>query len=140
MRYYGTYHRNLDSKGRLLIPSKLSEEGIDEVFVVRGHEGCLSIYDPEGFEALMAKYAAMDFEDPAQRLKMRMAFASVHPTKVDAVGRVLLGKQLLEDYGIGEAITLIGVFDHIEVWDEASYARYLLSNGMAFDAPTRSKS
>lgn len=139
-RYYGTYHRNLDAKGRLLIPSKLMEEGTDEVFVVRGHEGCLSIYDPESFEAWMAKYSAMDFEDPTERAKMRMAFASVHPTKVDSVGRVLLGKQLLEDYGIHEAITLLGVYDHLEVWDEAAYARYLLANGMAYDVSTRSKS
>ncbi len=138
--YYGTYYRNLDAKGRLLIPSKLADGLGNEVYVVRGHEGCLSIYDPAGFEKLMSHYMDMDFEDPQNRVKMRMAAASVHPTKVDSVGRVLLGKQLLEDYGIEESVTLIGVFDHLEVWDQAAYARYMLANGFAYDAPRRSNS
>lgn len=140
--YYGTYHRNLDAKGRLLIPSKVLPEGVQEVFVVRGHEGCLAVYDPEGFAAYVSRYLSMDFEgDPETRARMRMVAASVQPTKIDSIGRVLLGKQLLEDYGMGEAVTLIGVFDHLEVWDEAAYARYALANGFAFDAPSkRSKS
>lgn len=137
--YYGTYHRNLDVKGRLLIPGKLWAEGLREAFVVRGHEGCLAVYDPEGFQSYMEHYLSMDFEDPGERAKMRLAAASVAPTKVDAVGRILLGKQLLEDYGIGEEVTLIGVFDHFEIWDKAAYARYALSHGAYFDTNTRSK-
>lgn len=134
--YYGTYHRNLDNKGRLLIPTKLAEGFEKEAFVVRGHEGCLAVYDPKGFEKYMAEYMAMNFQDPAQRAKMRIAAASVSPTKIDAAGRILLGKQLLEDYAIGEEVTLIGVFDHFEIWDKAAYARYLVINGASFDALT----
>ena len=144
MVYYGTYHRNLDAKGRLLIPSKLLRDGEGEIYVVRGHEGCLALYDPEGFQAYVSKYLSMDFEsDPATRAKMRALAASVHPTKIDSVGRVLLGRQLLDDYGMGDDVTLIGVFDHLEVWDSAAYARYAILNGFAFDAPStgnRSKS
>ena len=134
--YYGTYHRNLDVKGRLLIPSKLAE-GLDkEAFVVRGHEGCIAVYDPAGFQQYMASYMTMNFQDPGQRAKMRIAAASVTPTKIDAAGRILLGKQLLEDYAIGEEVTLIGVFDHFEIWDKTAYARYLLANGASFDSLT----
>ena len=138
--YYGTYYRSLDPKGRLLIPSKVAPKGVGEVYVVRGHEGCLSLYDEEGFQSFLERYAAMDFEDPTERAKMRIAFASIQPTKVDKVGRVLLGRQLLRDYGIEEEVTLIGVFDHLEVWDSKAYARYLLANGVAYDAPRGSKS
>ena len=138
--YTGTYHRNLDVKGRLLIPSRFSESFGAQVYVLRGHEGCLAIYDEDGFQDLMRKYMAMDFEDPMERAKIRMAAASAHPTKIDAAGRVLLGKQLLADYGIEEEITLIGVFDHLEVWDKTAYARYMLANGYAYDTPSRSRS
>ena len=140
MLYYGTYHRNLDAKGRLLIPGKLAQEGAKTAYVVRGHEGCLAVYDEAGFESYVAKYLAMDFEDPELRAKRRLAAASVQPTKIDAIGRILLGKQTLEDYGIGEEVTLIGCFDHFEIWDKAAYARYLLANGYAFDAPRRQNS
>ena len=133
MFYYGTYHRNLDPKGRLLIPGKLTQENATEVYVLRGHEGCLAVYDGESFQKAMEKYASMDFEDPIQRAKMRMAFASVHPTKIDRVGRILLGAQILQDYGMKEKVTLIGCFDHFEIWDEEAYARYLLANGSLYD-------
>lgn len=138
--YYGTYHRNLDSKGRLLIPSKIAEDFGAEAFVMRGHEGCLAVYDPDGFEKLMAKYWSMDFENPEDRVKMRIAASSATPTKIDNVGRILLGKQLLKDYGIEGAVTLIGCFDHFEIWDEAAYARYLLANGALYDAPRSNRS
>ena len=138
--YTGTYHRNLDVKGRLLIPGKLVAEGEKTAYVVRGHEGCLAVYDESGFQSYVAKYLAMDEEDPEQRAKRRLAAASVLPTKIDAAGRILLGKQTLEDYGINDEVTLIGCFDHYEIWDKASYARYLLANGYAFDAPRRKSS
>ena len=137
--YFGTYHRNLDCKGRLLIPSKLNASGITEAYVVRGHEGCLAVYDPDGFQRFMEKFMSMDFEDPAERAKMRLAAASVTPTKIDSAGRILLGKQLLSDYGIGEEITLIGVFDHFEIWDKEAYLHYSLLNGAYYDASIRSK-
>ena len=137
--YYGTYYRNLDAKGRLLIPSKLVEEGLKEVFVVRGHEGCLAVYDPEGFRKFIAHYMEMDFEDPGQRAKMRLAAASATPTKIDAVGRLLVGKQLLQDYGIGDQITIIGVFDHFEVCDQQAWIRYAVANGLSYDTNIRSK-
>ena len=137
--YYGTYYRSLDVKGRLLIPSKLVEEGLTQVYVVRGHEGCLAVYDPEGFQQFIAHYMSMNFEDPGERAKMRLAAASATPTKIDAAGRLLLGRQIIEDYGIGEEITIIGVFDHFEVWDKNAWIKYAVANGLSYDTSSRSK-
>ena len=53
---------------------------------------------------------------------------------VDSHGRIALTKQLVDDYRIGKSITIIGVLDHFEIWDEMSYAKYLLANSKDFES------
>ena len=138
-KYFGTFHRSLDPKGRLLIPSRFGFEKGQDVYVVRGHEGCLAVYDEEGFDRLMEKYLAMDFENPSERAKVRIMASSTLPTTIDGVGRILLGKDVIRDYGIGGDVAILGVLDHFEIWDEGAYARYMLENGFAYDAPSKGK-
>ncbi len=138
-KYFGTFHRSLDPKGRLLIPSRFELAKGASVYVIRGHEGCLAVYDEAGFDKMMEKYLSMDFENPAERAKIRIMAASALPTKIDSVGRILLGKEVLRDYGIENDVALLGVLDHFEIWDEAAYARYMLENGYAYDAPSKGK-
>ena len=133
-KYFGTFHRSLDPKGRLLIPSRFGFAKGQDVYVVRGHEGCLAVYDEEGFDRLMEKYLAMDFENPSERAKVRIMASSTLPTTIDGVGRILLGKDVIRDYDIGGDVAILGVLDHFEIWDEGAYARYMLENGFAYDA------
>lgn len=132
VKFFGTYKRVLDEKGRLLIPAKLFHEGCKRYFVLRGFEGCLSVYEEEDFDALMKKLAAMDYLDPEARRIIRLASASVCELPADIHGRVLLGKDLLRDYAIGHEITLIGVLDHFEIWDSTAYAKYDLAEGIHY--------
>ena len=129
VKFFGTYKRALDEKGRLLIPSKLFTPGAKSYFILRGFEGCLSVYEKDDFDALMEKLQAKDYFDPASRRAVRLALASVKELPVDIHGRVLLGKDTLRDYGIGHEVTIIGVLDHFEIWDSLAYARYDLAEG-----------
>ena len=43
--FIGEYEHNIDAKGRVIMPSKLREEGIGEKFIVtKGLDGCLFAY------------------------------------------------------------------------------------------------
>lgn len=53
--------------------------------------------------------------------------------KVDSHGRILLGKALLEEYAIGQDVTIIGALDHFEIWDTAAFAMYQVKHGGAYD-------
>ncbi|MBO4541300.1 MAG: cell division/cell wall cluster transcriptional repressor MraZ [Bacilli bacterium] len=132
VKFFGTYKRVLDEKGRLLIPAKLFHEGIKRYFVLRGFEGCLSVYEEEDFDALMEKLGSLDYFDPDARKTIRLASASVVELPVDIHGRVLIGKDILRDYAIGHDVTLIGVLDHFEIWDSTAYARYDLESGLSY--------
>lgn len=131
--FYGTYARNLDPKGRLLLPRELGIQPGASLYVMKGFEGCLSIYGEEQFAELVKKLQAMNFADESTRHYIRLASASIKKLPVDSIGRVLLGKALLEDYSIGKEVTLLGVLDHLELWDATSYAKYLLAHSYEYE-------
>ena len=55
---------------------------------------------------------------------MRIQLSSVCDLDVDKAGRVQIPTQLLSKYNIGKQVVVIGAGDHIEVWDQATYAKY----------------
>ncbi|MDY6094349.1 MAG: hypothetical protein SPI58_04850 [Candidatus Enteromonas sp.] len=130
---FGRYNRSLDVKGRLLIPAKLLGDEAKVLYVLKGFDGCLSVYMEEAFEKFLQDLGSMDFKDEEQRAYIRLAASSVNEMKIDSHGRILLGKQLLEEYCIGEDVTIVGCLDHFEIWDSVAFARYLVRHGSAYD-------
>ena len=136
--FYGSYLRSLDEKGRLLLPSALLKgEEADRLYVLRGFDGCLSVYLPDEFATLMDELKRMDYRDPGQRAFVRLSLSSIKELKFDSHGRVLLGADTLTEYGLGREILVLGALDHLEFWDKKAYAAYTLHNGASFDAPVR---
>ena len=124
--YFGSYEHSLDSKGRLLIPSRL-KDGISEgsaLYVMQGFDGCLSIYNQEGFEELTKECASLSYQKKSARDYLRTLLSSVTPLFVDKVGRIQLPSYTLSKYGIGKQVMIIGVGDHFEIWDLKKYLDY----------------
>ena len=131
--FFGKFKRSLDTKGRLLIPSKLLPQGEKCLYVLRGFDGCLSVYDKKSFEKLMIELQSMDYRNEEQRAYIRLAASSVNEMNIDSHGRILLGRQILDEYGISQDVTIIGAIDHFEIWDSVAFAKYLIVHGSAFD-------
>ena len=128
--FNGKYYRNLDNKGRLLLPSALLEKERPTLYVLSGFDGCLAVYPEEEYEELLAKLRNLDFRNPADRAYIRDVTSSTVKLKFDGAGRILLGKDICREYGFETEVTIIGVLDHFEIWDSASYSAYCLSNGL----------
>ena len=111
--YFGTYRRTVDEKGRLQIPPKLlSDKNEKTLYVLKGFEGCLSVYPKDAFDELLA------------RIRRASASASIVEMNIDAHGRISLGKELLETYRIKGEVTLVGVIDHFEIWEPSHQQEY----------------
>lgn len=132
--FFGTYRRTLDAKGRLQVPSKLLLPGLKGLYLLRGFEGCLSVYEEEAFQGLVEKLKGMNFMDPDARQFIRMASASVQELKLDSHGRITLGKDTLMDHGIKEEVVIIGVIDHFEIWDPMSYAHWQMEHSLQYES------
>ena len=49
--FMGEYNHTLDTKGRLIIPSKFRETLGEKFVVTKGLDGCLFVYDNVGWTA-----------------------------------------------------------------------------------------
>lgn len=123
---FGEFNHTLDDKNRLSIPSKLRNELGDNnvLFVLRGFDGCLALYTKEHFDKLIETLSQYSFLSSDARNLQRATLASVNQLNIDKVNRIQFTPSLLEKYGIGKDVTVIGVGDHIEVWDKKAYTEY----------------
>ncbi len=117
--FIGSYDYNLDTKGRLVIPSKFRNNlGNDNnVYLTRGFDGCLSIYKETDFEAQIIRYQKKSYEKSDVRKTLRSFLDSVVQLSIDNQGRILLPSKILEKYSIGNKVHILGAIDHFEIWD-----------------------
>jgi MraZ protein len=133
----GTHPRTLDDKKRLTLPKKIRDqlgENIDQLFFAQGLDQCLWIYDQGGLERLAEKLDQTPATDGEARLFRRLFFAQMEAVDVDKAGRVLVPERLLEFAGAKSEVVLIGVRDHLEMWDTVRWQQYLGQNSSRFDA------
>ena len=122
--YFGSFVHNLDEKGRLMIPRKMREELGYKVYIMKGFDGSLSLYNEERYFELVKEFSRLSFNQQKVRDYLRIQFASTYEMEVDKLGRVQLPTALLNKYNISKEVIVLGIGDHIEVWDKAKYIEY----------------
>lgn len=123
--FFGTYERNLDAKNRLLLPSKLFGEFPKRLYLVRSFEGAIALYPEESFQKFLAHLETLDVMDPSSRAYRRLATGSIVPLDIDSHGRIAIPSAVKSLYGLGESVTILGMIDHLELFDTARYNAYL---------------
>ena len=129
----GEFDLTLDDKNRLGIPAKVREQYSSEEFgsgfyQVLGAERILSLY-PEKYYQRIVLVVAPRMVAPDESLAMdRVNYSLAGRVELDRQGRVLLNDKLLKRAKLQEQVTLIGVRDHLEVWDQKIWADYLEQN------------
>ena len=122
--FFGNFAHTLDEKGRLMIPRKMREELGYKVYIMKGLDGPLSIFTEQGYQKLVEEYNRLPFEQRKNRDYLRALFASTHEMDVDKLGRVQIPTALLNKFNISKNVVVLGIGDHIEVWDAKRYEEY----------------
>jgi MraZ protein len=132
----GTHPRTLDDKKRLVFPKRVREQlGEPEtLFVTPGPDQCLWIYTQAGLEQLAAKLDQVPATDAEARVFRRLYFAQTEAVDMDRSGRILIPERLVQFAGLQHEVVLIGVRDHLELWDAQRWQQYLTENASRFDA------
>jgi len=126
----GEYQHVVDGKSRVLISNKLrSQIDVDEhgsnFYLVLGANGILCLYPEKYFEQIaLAVAPGATAPDEAVTFE-RISFALASKVELDGQGRLLLNEGLRKRAGLKDHITLIGVRDHIELWNSESWEQYL---------------
>jgi len=129
----GEYEHTIDEKGRLFISNKLrSQIDVDEhgsnFYLVLGVNGILCLYPEKYFQQIALAVAPGKVAPDEAVVFERMSFALASKVELDRQGRLLLSEKLRRRAGLQNSITLIGVRDHIELWNAASWEEYLNQN------------
>lgn len=121
MMFMGEYNHTIDTKGRLIIPSKFREALGDTFVVTKGLDGCLFVYDNEEWSAFEEKLKALPITNKEARQFVRFFLAGAAEVEVDKQGRILVPNVLREFAQISKDVVLIGVASRIEIWSKERF-------------------
>jgi MraZ protein len=132
----GTHPRTLDDKKRLVLPRRVREQlgQPGQLFVTPGTEHCLWLFNPEGLERLASKLDQAPATDKEANVFRRLYYGRTETVDVDRNGRILIPDRLVQLAGLKHEVILLGVRDHLELWDAGRWEDYLAQNASRFDA------
>ncbi len=116
---------NLDTKGRLAIPTKyrvgLHELCEGKLVLTLNRDKCLSLYPMPEWVVIQEKLRRAPALNRSVKQLQRLIFGHATPCEMDSQGRVMLPERLREYASLDKRIALIGQLTMFEIWDEDSW-------------------
>lgn len=116
--FMGEYNHTLDTKGRLIIPSKFRETLGEKFVVTKGLDGCLFVYDNAGWTAFRRKASGNAHQQkrhpyvcPSLSGRRRGGGGGQAGTCPDPF-QIKRIRELTKD------VVLVGAAGHIEIWSQ----------------------
>ncbi len=113
----GEYNHTIDTKGRIIIPSKFRESLGDEFVVTQGLDGCLFVYPNDEWQSFITELKKLPGNKEARQLQ-RYFLAGAASLEVDKQGRILIPANLRERAALEKDIVFVGVLSKIEIWSK----------------------
>ncbi len=122
--FIGEYKHNLDSKGRLAVPSKFRALLKDGAVVTKGLDNCLFLYPKKQWKILAEKLAKLPISQAKARAFSRLMLAGAMDVDFDNQGRITLPQYLRSFAKFKKKVVVAGLYDRLEIWDEATWRKY----------------
>lgn len=124
----GTYECKVDAKGRLMIPASLKKQlagSLQDGFVLKRSvfQPCLELYPMSEWNLMMAKINKLNRFVKKNNDFIRRFTAGVKVVEIDALGRLLISKDLTAFASISKDVVLSSAVNIVEVWDKALYEK-----------------
>ncbi len=128
--FMGEFSPSLDEKGRLAIPARLrkafgEESPVEKLIVTHGFDKCIMAFrESDWVDFVENKLVPLSQSDPKHRMSIRFLIGGAGECELDKQGRVLLPGNLLNYAGITDEVTVLGLYNKIEIWSKATYESY----------------
>ena len=124
--FKGIHNINLDSKGRLGIPSTYRDHimGLlkgSMVITIDTEEKCLLLYPSGIWSKIQSKINDLPSYNKNSTRIQRLLIGHAEDIDVDSSGRILISRPLREYASLTKKIILIGQGDKFEIWDQNSW-------------------
>jgi MraZ protein len=132
----GTYERALDDKQRLALPKRFRDllgAADQTLFLTPGTDGSLALYAEADFARMADRLAAQSPTAHDVRTFGRLLYAQTQSAELDGQGRLRVPPELARLANLGREVVLLGVGDHIELWDKTRWDEYLQASQPTYD-------
>jgi MraZ protein len=123
--FRGLASLNLDSKGRMAIPTRYREDLLrhanGQMVVTVDRDHCLLLYTLPDWEEIERKLVRLPSFNKQARRMQRLLIGHATECEMDGNGRILLPPALREFAGLDKAVVLIGQGNKFEVWAEEKW-------------------
>ena len=119
--FMSQYNHTVDTKGRLIIPSKFREILGEEFVVTKGMDGCLFAYANDDWKVFEEKLTSLPITNKDARKFARFFLAGAASVEVDKQGRILIPSHLREFGELEKDVVLVGVGSRIEIWNREKW-------------------
>lgn len=137
----GEYEGKLDEKGRVFVSNKLRSQ-IDcdkhgnRFYLTLGANGILCLYPEKYFQQLTLAASSPTAAPDEAVVFERMSFALTCRVEMDRQGRVLITEKIRKRANLQNDLTLVGIRDHIEIWNSADWDKYFADHFRQFQQQT----
>lgn len=124
----GTYECRADAKGRVMISSAFKKQlssVLQDGFVVKRavFQPCLELYPMQEWNLMMEKINKLNKFKKKNNDFIRRFTAGVQLVDIDATGRILIPKNLMDFAGIEKQVVMSSSVNIIEIWDKDKYEK-----------------
>lgn len=121
--FLGEFEHTLDDKGRLAVPARFRPGLEAGLYVTRGLERCLVIWDVPSWQAMAERVRTLNPWQADARRMQRHFFSGAVQAQPDKLGRIVVPQFLREYAGIQDDVVVVGLADRIEVWARDEWNR-----------------
>jgi MraZ protein len=122
LAFRGHYEQRLDAKHRLSVPAGFRASFADGLVLLGWLDPCVSIWTPGAMESFEDRVLGELNPITSRARKLTGFFAGgAFDAQLDSAGRVTLNQSLLDHAGIETEVIVVGMRDHVEVWDRAGW-------------------
>ncbi|HEV3138378.1 MAG TPA: division/cell wall cluster transcriptional repressor MraZ [Pirellulales bacterium] len=133
----GAFVRAVDEKLRIAIPKPLREAlgaaGSGVWYVTPGTDGSLALYTEGALARLADRLAQSSPNAQDVRAFSRLFYARAQSVELDGQGRVRIPPELARLAGLNKEAVLVGVQDHLELWDQSRWEQYVAQKQSQYD-------
>ena len=133
----GTYGCKVDAKGRVMLPSPLKKQlatSLQDGFVLKRSvfQPCLELYPMKEWNVMMQKVNGLNRFVKKNNDFIRRFTAGVKVVEIDALGRMLIPKDLVGFASIAKDVVFSSAVTIVEIWDKDLYEKSISGEDLDF--------
>lgn len=131
--FIGEHFHTIDTKGRMIVPSKFRDDLGETFIVTKGLDNCLFVYPQNEWKSFEEKLKSLPLTSRDARAFVRLFFSGATECSLDKQGRINIPVNLRHHAKIDKEVVTIGVSTRVEIWSKDQWEKYNDMDELSYD-------